>query len=418
MATPLYISINLQQLEWTKLIYGGGGGGYQETPSASPYLWTIFFKADGETLTLQEDGILTGAATIVFTPGSHGNLGTQSVNVGEPITVPPGIGQWTTVLQPIPVPASLQPLVGATALDGMAGLVYVLMLHNHVSDQGAEAGHQELNRRVQAALATVIEMLGPGHTMVTQQDIADATRRIPGQVQDAIIKAQSFWENLWSVSGVDDPRGFETLLWSASDFTGSNGSLPISRQIGAFYDQWQLDGVISAKDICSTLSPRISATRPGASSCSRNLIVSGQQCTLTAQVNAPMLPVNQTFNFSWAVEGGTISAERRHENPTIVSVNEEASQIIVSITVTDNFGCLITQSSAFPTRTPDFVSRIDRICELRSKIQTEMIRIPNALLHIWGPDPGPERMLAEIGHAAEELASEARSLLQLIQRSR
>jgi len=49
MDNPQLVSITLQQLKWTNLIVATGGGGFQETPTASPYQWTIFFKADGET---------------------------------------------------------------------------------------------------------------------------------------------------------------------------------------------------------------------------------------------------------------------------------------------------------------------------------------------------------------------------------
>ena len=67
---------------------------------AEPYLWTIFFKIDGETIK-QAPGlpVLTGNAVFQFGPGSHGNLGTRSVDPGETVQIPAAIGEWHTQLQ-------------------------------------------------------------------------------------------------------------------------------------------------------------------------------------------------------------------------------------------------------------------------------------------------------------------------------
>src|SRR3954464_12389541 len=45
--------------------------------AAEPYLWTVFFKVDGDGVALTDALKLSGGATVVTTPGSHGNLGTS-----------------------------------------------------------------------------------------------------------------------------------------------------------------------------------------------------------------------------------------------------------------------------------------------------------------------------------------------------
>ena len=69
---------------------------------AEPYLWTIFFKIDGETIKHAPNSlVLTGDAVFHFGPGSHGNLGTKSVNAGQTVQIPAAIGEWHIQLQPI-----------------------------------------------------------------------------------------------------------------------------------------------------------------------------------------------------------------------------------------------------------------------------------------------------------------------------
>src|SRR3954454_13449038 len=74
--------------------------------NAEPYLWTVFFKVDGDSVALTEGLTLTGHATVSGTPGSHGNLGDTDVDEGDDVPIPSAIGQWDTLMKPIPVPDS------------------------------------------------------------------------------------------------------------------------------------------------------------------------------------------------------------------------------------------------------------------------------------------------------------------------
>ncbi len=417
MDHPQVVGINLQKLEWTHFILVGGGGGVPEIPAAAPYLWTVFFKADGETLQVGADGTLAGAATVVFTPGSHGNLGTRAVSVGDPISIPPSIGQWSTTLQPIPVAQVLQGLVGKE-FPATIGFVAVLMYEGHVSDHGAEAGHQALNSAVQIALANVLAKLGPGHQMVTQPDIANATAQIPGEVKNAIENAQSFWENLWSASAPDQLNDFKVVTWSQPQLAAQPAMQQFPQQFGPGWDLWRLDGSVNVVDLCALTSVRIIATRRlAASHCTKNTVVAGQECVFSAQVGGPTLPSNRPFNFSWSVDGGAITAGQMNQNAS-VTVDDGASQVVVSVTATNNFDCTITQSKTFPVVTPDFVARLDRICALRDEIQSHVVRlpIPVVLLHPAGPDPAPDMVLRELNRLAEQLGAETRSLIGMIGR--
>jgi hypothetical protein len=89
--------------------------------SAEPYLWPVFFKIDGETVSMTDALKLSGTPTVVGTYGNHGNLGNTDVDAGDTIPIPESLGSWKTTLKPIPVPTSLSSLVDDVAGVGRRG---------------------------------------------------------------------------------------------------------------------------------------------------------------------------------------------------------------------------------------------------------------------------------------------------------
>ncbi len=96
--------------------------------NAEPYLWTVFFKVDGDTVVVNSDGpaapFVQGSRPWSRTPGNHGNLGTSDVDEGDDVSIPAIIGEWHTVMKPIPLTT---PLLGMSEVGGMIGCVVVLM---------------------------------------------------------------------------------------------------------------------------------------------------------------------------------------------------------------------------------------------------------------------------------------------------
>jgi hypothetical protein len=184
--------------------------------NAEPYLWTVFFKVDGDSVSLGDDLSLHGTATMHTTPGSHGNLGDTDVDAGDNVTVPSAIGEWQTTLRPIPIPDWLASL-GVDKIGGVVGVCAVLMEEDWVSDSGAEAGHSALNDFVENAINTLIPQLGILHPEVTDEDIDALTAGAEDQISAAVQAAQGAWDNFGSWLNADDQIG--NKVWTFSHDT-------------------------------------------------------------------------------------------------------------------------------------------------------------------------------------------------------
>ncbi|MBT4484680.1 MAG: hypothetical protein HOC71_13500, partial [Candidatus Latescibacteria bacterium] len=165
-----------------------------------PYLWRVFFKIDGDTVSFSNVLKLSGTATIHTIPGSHGNLNISNAKKGTHITIPTVIGEWQTSLKPIPVPPSMGPLT----FSGYIGVVCILMEEDNVSDDGAEAGHAALNNDVQAALDDIISTRTFTNKSISRNELKRFKNDIHRNIDTAIIEKQSFFKNIWSVINYDD----------------------------------------------------------------------------------------------------------------------------------------------------------------------------------------------------------------------
>src|SRR5262249_51856970 len=99
MAAGLQTLVSLDQLHCFKM---------SEFGTAEPYVWTAFFKIDGDTVQvdLSDDEenpglVLTGTCTFVATQGSHGDLRDRSVAEGDDVPIPAELGEVRLPLTPM-----------------------------------------------------------------------------------------------------------------------------------------------------------------------------------------------------------------------------------------------------------------------------------------------------------------------------
>lgn len=233
--------------------------------NAEPYLWTVFFKVDGDTAVIDTDDLshvfLQGAPTVVTTPGNHGNLGTSDVDEGDDVGVPAIIGEYRTVLKPIPLTT---PVLNKSEVGGMVGCIVVLMEEDNTSDSDVARGHERLDSGVRDKLTELLGTLSISNPEPTQEDIDNMTDRIGAAVKDAFKDGVSVTEWLLGFGNMDDQIGSAVFRFSHGVLEGTGGSpIPFSRRWRNEGD-WELFGHIQATPIrrpdskcCEELKRRI-----------------------------------------------------------------------------------------------------------------------------------------------------------------
>ena len=218
--------------------------------NAEPYLWTVFFKVDGDTLVVNSDGpaapFLQGAPTVIGTPGNHGNLGNTDVDEGDTVAVPAIIGEYRTILKPIPLTT---PFLGIEEVGGMIGCVAVLMEEDNTSASAIARGHEALDRSVRDRLAEVLGTLSISKAEPTDEDVAALSDKIGDAVKSAISDGVSVLDWIVAFGNMDDQIGSAVFRFSHGQLEQAAGaSIPFSRRWQNEGD-WELFGHIKATPI-------------------------------------------------------------------------------------------------------------------------------------------------------------------------
>lgn len=125
--------------------------------NAEPYIWAAFFKIDNDTAEII-DSVIYGRidkekpVQVHFSLGSHNNLSSQFIDIaadgmdaGDNIPIPETVGTWSTTLKPtsIPNPDNNNEQI---PLPGVAGVLYMLLEEDNVTDFASSEGHKAFNQ--------------------------------------------------------------------------------------------------------------------------------------------------------------------------------------------------------------------------------------------------------------------------------
>ncbi len=254
--TDLSVAIKLDQIICRD--EGDGPG------NAEPYLWTVFFKVDGDTVVIESSGpaapFVSGPPTVVGTPGNHGNLGTNDVDEGDTVAIPAVIGEYRTVMKPIPL---TQPLLGITEVDGMIGCLVVLMEEDGTPDSAIVRGHEALDRTVRDRLAGLLSTLSITKPAPTDADIAELSGMIGDAVKSAITDGVSVFDWIGAFGNMDDQIGSAVFLFSHKQLA-TGGTIPFGRRWDNEGD-WEIRGSITSTvlrrpkdECCADLTKQVS----------------------------------------------------------------------------------------------------------------------------------------------------------------
>lgn len=181
-----------------------------------PYLWSVFFKVDGDTVFVDSSFTAQGQATVVGTPGDHDDLpGSDGIPGSFPaatITIPATLGEFHTVVTPIPV----RPL--GISLPGTVGCVAILMDQQDTPADAVAQGHQALNTSLQQALDALIPTFGPTKTAVTPADIQVIRNAVTTAVVNAVKNAQNVWQAIFdALLGTEDQPLAQAIYYYTQD---------------------------------------------------------------------------------------------------------------------------------------------------------------------------------------------------------
>jgi hypothetical protein len=200
--------------------------------NAEPYLWTVFFKVDGETVVVNTNGPapphLEGLPTVVPTPGNHGDLLNTDVDAGDDVAVPPAIGQYQTIMKPIPFTTPVGPV---TEAGGQIGCIVVLMEEDFTPNEAIAIGHDTLNGSVRDKLNEAMASISLAKPDLTDDDINKFSDQIGAAVNAAIESAVSALDWLFGFGNMDDKIGSRVFLFKHGDLAAANGAaIPFSQR--------------------------------------------------------------------------------------------------------------------------------------------------------------------------------------------
>ena len=210
----------------------------------------MFFRIDGEGVSLSPQFELKGQAHFHFTPQSQGNLQINAVQEVGSFPIPPSLGLWRTELTPIEVPFF------SYQMPGILGVIAVLMQENNVSPIGAEAGHQALNEYIREAVnaaisnfsvkAIDVENIQPSIKQYFAKQVDRLADNIESEVKKAVVSAQSWTQNLWSLIDQDELIGYQ--VWDIMDNEIPQDGLRLTHQWNhAELGVWTLSGQINRR---------------------------------------------------------------------------------------------------------------------------------------------------------------------------
>jgi hypothetical protein len=230
---------------------------------AEPYLWTVFFKVDGDTLVFDiRDRKLVTKFRLPFPPfpqfnvapqptihqtnSTQGDLGT-SMTDGDNVGIAKSLGTWSTVLKPIPFS---EPFGALRDVGGVIGCVVVLMEQDATKASDIDAGYRALVTALRDKLVVLLSQISISNREIKDEDIERAIGEIGETVKAAIRSQVSAWEFLSSFGDMDENIGSAVLRYDHKDLQPGDQFETVTRSFSKRWDvegAWEISGKITAR---------------------------------------------------------------------------------------------------------------------------------------------------------------------------
>jgi hypothetical protein len=216
--------------------------------TAEPYLWPLFFKVDGETVSVGPGSMLQGQVFIqrVRSPG-HGNLGSRDVDAGDVIAIPEDVGRWNTTMVPIPIAdekvrMESESTSGEEDVAGSLGVLLLLMEEDSLPDGAALAGYNSMVRTFEVEMNKVIPTLGVTKRELSPEDELVIKNKVRAAVQHAIVHVMDFPTKVavW-IAGPDDLLGSVAWQWKHDELSMRGTVNEVQRWKEGFSNNIDLD---------------------------------------------------------------------------------------------------------------------------------------------------------------------------------
>jgi hypothetical protein len=182
--------------------------------SVDPYLWTVFFYVDMNTVNM---GFSAHKVVATETPGSNfttRGMYPDNVSEGDEIGIPWDLGKHRFLLDD-----------GGLG-RGAVGAVFVLLAQAHTPGDAIRAGHRALAEATNAALNDYVWARLPDVPEPTTADIQQMANQIQGEVT-AAVKDELSWYNAFS--GQDSVLGFDYIFKPFSELSSLAARQPPER---------------------------------------------------------------------------------------------------------------------------------------------------------------------------------------------
>jgi hypothetical protein len=195
---PMLVRIQLTDFGYSWIPDPNGQPIVSGPPAGQPYLWTVFFKIDGDNVSVGPNFQLQGQSTVVGMPGNQGDLVSGDISGDEysvTLTIPAEIATWVTVLRPIQMQGNMPiPVVGA--LPGIIACAAIINVQADTPANAVSAGHDALNTAIKQQLDALLPTFGINNPP-TPQTISANISALVSSVQSAVITATQDSLNTW-----------------------------------------------------------------------------------------------------------------------------------------------------------------------------------------------------------------------------